>query len=196
MIVKEWLGMASVVLSVANLSLYIRTVFVGRTKPHAFSWLVWAITMGIIFFAQFLNSAGAGSWQTGEAAVFCAAIGILALFKGEKKITRTDWAALFSSLSAIPLWIITKDPLASVILLTVIDAVAFYPTFRKSYNAPFEEDMPWAFRGGAVFTLSTLALENYSLTTVFYPFVMIIIHTGLGIMLIIRRRQKYPNKST
>lgn len=31
---------------------YIRSIFVGDTRPHVFSWVIWGITTGIVFFAQ------------------------------------------------------------------------------------------------------------------------------------------------
>ena len=90
--------------------------------------------MGTVFAAQYTNAAGAGSWQTGEAAFLCAVIAVLALLRGERKVTRADWAAFIGSLSALPLLVVTKNPLSSVIMLTMIDAIGFYPTLRNSYQ--------------------------------------------------------------
>jgi hypothetical protein len=72
--------------------------------------------------------------------------------------------------------------------LTLIDGLGFYPTFRKSFYAPFEENVSWTFRATAVFVFSVLATKNYSWTTVLYPGVMIMVHTALGVMLLWRRR--------
>ena len=62
-----------------------------------------------------------------------------ALFRGEKHVTRGDWIAFLITFFAIPLWVVTSDPLWSVLLVTVIGAVAYYPTFRKSFAKPGEE---------------------------------------------------------
>jgi hypothetical protein len=44
-------------------------------------------------------------------AAFCLGIGILALFRGEKHITCGDWMAFLTTFLAIPLWVVTADPL-------------------------------------------------------------------------------------
>jgi hypothetical protein len=131
---KEIFGAASLILSVVSYVPYVRSIFVANTKPHAFTWLVWGAVMAIAFLAQLSDRAGAGSWATGLSAAFCLGIGIIALFRGEKHITRGDWIAFTITFLAIPLWVATSDPLWSVLLVTGIDAVAYYPTFRKSYS--------------------------------------------------------------
>lgn len=139
MISKEIFGLLSLVLSVVSYVPYVRSIFVANTKPHAFTWLVWETVMAIAFFAQLSDKAGAGSWATGLSAAFCLGIGVIALFRGEKHVTRGDWIAFIITFLAIPLWIVTSDPLWSVLLVTAIDAVAYYPTFRKSFAKPDEE---------------------------------------------------------
>lgn len=184
---KQALGFLAVALSFVNLSLYMRTIVAGKTKPHAFSWLLWAIVMGVVFLAQFVNQAGAGSWQTLISAGLCAVVAALAFRQGDQKATRSDWIALLLSLSAIPLWMAMKDPLLAIILLTAIDAAGFYPTFRKAYFAPFEENLFRPFRAAIVFTVAVLALEHYTLTTYLYPVSLIVIELLLGMMLLWRR---------
>src|SRR5215475_6486252 len=136
---KDAFGLLSLVLSIVSYVPYLRSIFVANTRPHAFTWLVWGAVMAIAFVAQLYGRAGAGSWSTGLSAAFCLAIGIIALFRGEKHITRGDWIALLTTLAAIPLWVATSDPLWSVLLVTAIDAVAYYPTVRKSWAKPDEE---------------------------------------------------------
>ena len=128
---EDLFGFLSLLLSVVSYVPYIRSIFVANTKPHAFTWLVWGTVMAIAFFAQLSDKAGAGSWATGLSAAFCLGIAIIALFRGEKHITRGDWIAFLTTFLAIPLWIVTSDPFLSVLLVTGIDAVAYYPTFRK-----------------------------------------------------------------
>jgi hypothetical protein len=145
MALKDVFGLLSVVLSVVSYVPYARSIFVANTKPHAFTWLVWGAVMAIAFVAQLYDKAGAGSWATGLSAAFCLGIGVVAVFRGEKHITIGDWIALLVTLIAIPLWVVTSDPLWSVLLVTGIDAVAYYPTFRKSYAKPDEELAPNIF---------------------------------------------------
>lgn len=185
---KQACGILSVVLTFINQGLYATTVIKGKTRPHAFSWLLWALVMEIVFAAQYANEAGAGAWQIGISGLLCLAIGILALSYGERRGTLTDWLAILTAISAIPLWIVTKDALASVILLTVIDGLGYYPTLRKSYHRPYEENIYRPFRSLLTFSATLLAVEHYNLTTVFYPAGVMTIEFILGVILLWRRR--------
>jgi hypothetical protein len=90
MTLKDMLGLLSLLISVVSYVPYVRSIFVANTKPHAFTWLVWGTVMAIAFVAQLSDKAGAGSWSTGLSAAFRLGIGIIALFRGEKHITRGD----------------------------------------------------------------------------------------------------------
>jgi len=184
---KDMLGLLSVFLSVVSYVPYVRSIFVANTKPHAFTWLVWGTVMAIAFVAQLSDRAGAGSWATGLSAAFCLGIGIIALFHGEKHITRGDWIAFSVTFLAIPLWIVTSDPLWSVLLVTAIDAVAYYPTFRKSYAKP-DEELAFKYVLTVIrYLLSLLALEHYTVVTSVYQLVSIVMEAGVVVMLLWRR---------
>lgn len=184
---KDILGLLSVFLSVVSYVPYVRSIFVANTKPHAFTWLVWGTVMAIAFVAQLSDRAGAGSWATGLSAAFCLGIGIIALFRGEKHITRGDWIAFSVTFLAIPLWVVTSDPLWSVLLVTGIDAVAYYPTFRKSYAKP-DEELAFKYVLTVIrYLLSLLALEHYTVVTSVYQLVSIVMEAGIVVMLLWRR---------
>jgi len=184
---EDIFGFLSLLLSVVSYVPYIRSIFIANTKPHAFTWLVWGTVMAIAFFAQLSDKAGAGSWATGLSAGFCLGVAIIALFRGEKHITRGDWIAFLTTFLAIPLWVVTSDPLLSVLLVTGIDAVAYYPTFRKSYAKPYEE---LAFKYVLTvirYLFSLLALEHFTIVTSVYQLVSIFMEITLVIMLLWRR---------
>jgi hypothetical protein len=184
---KDIFGLLSLTIAIVSYVPYFRSIFVANTKPHAFTWLVWGTVMAIAFFAQLSDKAGAGSWGTGLSAAFCLGIGIVALFRGEKHITRGDWIAFLTTFLAIPLWVVTSDPLWSVLLVTGIDAVAYYPTFRKSYAKP-DEELAFKYVLTVIrYLFSLLALEHYTVVTSVYQFVSIFMEIGIVIMLLWRR---------
>ncbi|MBS0359095.1 MAG: hypothetical protein JSS53_07490 [Proteobacteria bacterium] len=166
---------------------YIIDIFHGKTRPHAFSWFVWGLPCGIVFAAQFLDGGGAGTWTTAMTAVLCTVIFVLSLFYGEKKITKLDWASLFVALFSIILWVLVKDPLGSVILITIIDVLGFAPTVRKSIQKPYEETLNTYVTGGLKWMLALFALSNFSLTVWIYPVAMLIANWGFAGMLLVRR---------
>ena len=187
MTVKDVLSLASLLIAIASYVPYVRSVFVANTKPHAFTWLVWGTVMAIAFFAQLSDKAGGGSWATGLSAAFCLGIGVIALFRGEKHLTRGDWNAFLTTFLAIPFWVVTTDPLWSVVLVTGIDAVAYYPTFRKSYAKPDEELASKYVLTVIRYLLSLLALDHFTVVTSVYQLVSIFIEAGIVIMLLWRR---------
>lgn len=185
---KDLLGILSIILAFASYGPYIRSIFVANTKPHAFSWLVWGISSAITFAAQLTGGAGAGGWVTGFSAAVCLGVGVLAIFRGEKDITRGDWISFLATIAAIPLWVLTDNPLWSVVLVTTIDTVAYYPTFRKSYSKPHEELALKYSLTALKHALSVLALQNFTVVTSLYPLAGVVAEAGVVAMLVWRRK--------
>lgn len=185
---KELWGALSTFSGLMGLAIYLYSIKVGESKPHFFSWFVWALLMLIAFFAQISDGAGAGAWVIGVSGFCCLAISIYALFKGEKNITRSDWLAFISALTAIPIWYVTKNPLYAVILVSLIDLAAFFPTFRKSWSKPLEESLLTYTICAVTYAMSIVALENFSFTTALYPATLIVANTSFVTMLLIRRK--------
>src|SRR6185369_13805789 len=83
--------------------------------------------------------------------------------------TKSDWAFFISSLLAIPVWLITKNPLWSVIIITIVDNLAAVPTFRKAYHHP-DTEHAWTYAlSGLKFIVSLFALQSFTWTTALYP---------------------------
>ena len=69
---------------------YIVGILKKRVIPHPFSWFLWGLTASIAFAAQLAQHGGAGAWPTGLTVLFCAAITLMGLRRGVKKITPGD----------------------------------------------------------------------------------------------------------
>ena len=187
--IKIFFGLVGVVLSLAGYFPYLKGILSGKIKPHVFSWLIWVITTGIAFLGQIYGNAGAGAWVTGIAFFFCIVITILTLKKGKIEITKTDWISFVTAIFAIILWIITKQPLLSVLLSILIDAAGYVPTFRKSYYRPYEEATLLWFLNGLKFLLALFALTEFNLLSSIFPIYLIATNWSLFILILIRRKQ-------
>jgi hypothetical protein len=168
---------------------YFKDIFAGKTKPHVISWFIWGLLTGIGFLGQISDNAGAGAWVTGFTACICFGIFVAALRNGEKCITRTDWLCLVAAGISLSLWYFTKTPLLSLILITVVDALGFIPTFRKSYVKPFEETLSTYFLSGLKYIIALFALSNFSILTSLYPISLIIMNWLFIGVVVMRRRQ-------
>lgn len=166
---------------------YFRDIFQKKTKPHAFSWFIWTVLTGMAFFAQIAGGGGVGAWVTGVTALLCLVIAALALFVGEKRITRSDWVCLIGAILGIVAWIFTSDPMWAVVIITVVDFLGFIPTFRKAYARPYEETVTTYIASSIKFGLSMLALEMFSLTTLLYPASLVVTNLAFAFVVITRR---------
>lgn len=191
MTILVFFGILSTVLALLNRGAYLASILGGRTKPHAFSWTVWAIISTIALAAQWSDGAGPGAWARAFSTGFSYLFIVLALTRGTRHYTRGDLTALSAALVAIPLWYFTQTPVWSVILVTVIDVVGYYPTIRKSIDHPFEESAKAWVLSGLSSLASLFAMENVSIATSFYPFVMFATNCGFGLFLF-WQRQKRP----
>lgn len=190
MISKELFGVLSLVITVTGYTPYLVSILRRRTKPHAFSRLIWSMTFGITFLGQRARGAGPGAWVNGVSFVFTFVIFLLALFRGERSITRFDWICLLLGLLTVPLWLATRLPLYSVALATVIDLLGYGPTFRKSYVRPQEENISPYLLGIPKHILGILALEAYNFTTLCFPLAIGMANSFLVTMIVWRKRTR------
>jgi len=186
---KTIIALASIAMTIFGYSFYFKDIFAGKTKPHAFSWLVWATLTSIAFFGQLSAGAGPGAWVTATTAAISFIIFWLSLTRGEKDITKSDKIFLGASFFAIIPWLLTKDPLISIILVTVIDFLGFLPTIRKSIKKPYEETLIHYVFAGLKFLLAIIALDNYTLVTWLYPASLVLANWLFIVLLVVQRRK-------
>jgi hypothetical protein len=185
---QQILGALAVALGLFGYVFYVRGILQGKVKPHAFTWFVWGILTAIAFCAQIVEGGGPGAWVTGVTAIFSFGFATVGLSASSRVfITQSDWIFLISALLAIPIWYFTGDPLWSVIIITIVDAVAFAPTFRKAFFNP-ETENGWTYvLSGLKFIVSLFALETLTWTTGLYPASLVVANFAFVAMLMYRR---------
>lgn len=187
--IKTILGGLAVAMTVAAHIPYLLSTLKGTNKPHIFTWVIWSLLAFIAFAAQVAGGAGSGAWVTGATGIICVIILIAALRTGDKDITRGDWAMFLAGLAAIPAWLLTSDPFWSVLIVVVIDCSAFWPTFRKSWHKPQEEN---SFMYGFNIPRHAVALSSLrevTLVTALYPAALLAMNIIMYAMLKIRRKR-------
>ena len=185
---REILGAVAAIIGVVGFLPYFSNLFAGRTKPHAFSWLIWGILSAITFTAQIVSGTGPGAWIIGVAATLSLAVFFIAIFRGEKEITTLDEISLISAALGIVLWIATTNPLWSVVIVSIVDAVGYVPTFRKTYRQPYGETLT-LYLGTVSFVISLFALQIVDLTTALYTTSLIATNIIFISMVLLRRRK-------
>ena len=187
--IKNASGIIAIVLTFVSYTPYFIDLIKGRTRPHIFSWFIWIIVTSIIFALQISAGAGFGALVTLAVAIASLFIFILGFKQGNKDIKKIDYVFLVLALLAIPLWLVVKQPVLSIILLSTVDMLAFAPTVRKSWDAPYSETLIHyvitTFRHG----LSIIALAQYNIITILFPGTWVIANALFSIMLITRRNK-------
>jgi hypothetical protein len=167
---KELLAAAAILLTWFMYLPYIRSIRGGRTKPHAFSWIIWSIGAFVVFSAQLAGHGGPGAWPIGVTGLVTAYIAVLAYGnRTDTSTTRIDWVFLAIAVGALPCWLLTSSPLIAVALLTGMELAGFGPTFRFAFGHPQEERIAFYLMGAVRNALAIAALEHFSLTTVLFP---------------------------
>lgn len=189
---REFVGALAVLLSLAGLVPYLYDSWRGRTRPHMFTWLIWTVMTFIAFAAQVVGNGGPGAWATGVTAVLCVPVFFLSIRGGNHDVRLLDWISLFVAIVAGLVWMATDDPTMSVILITVIDAVAFVPTIRKSIHKPHQETTLNYMTSMSKHFLSIAALSKVSIVTALYPAVVGLMNLVMILLLTVRRKQVRP----
>lgn len=193
---KELFGVISSLIAAGISVAYIYTMVRGRTRPHLYTYVIDALLTGIAFFGAVTAGAGAGAWNLGVAAVFVVAIVVFAVRYGTKDVTSLDAVfALSAGLAIIP-WLITRDPMLSVVLTSLINLLSVVPTFRKTWNDPYSEPWTiWAINGSKhIFAIA--ATSVFSLTTLAYPVSVMLMNAAFVFMVLYRRKKMPPHPIT
>jgi hypothetical protein len=192
---NEIFGIASLVVTVIQYVPYCWKTYTGELRPHVFSYIIWGFGAAIVAGAQWAGGAGPGAWAMALVAFLCFLVVALSLRGGLQYITRKDVWTLAGALSALPLWYFTKDPLFAVIVITIIDIAAFYMIFTKARTHPHEDSILFYLVAILQYTLSIFATENFNLTTLLNPFVLIASALLVAVTIWVCRRPGLGGKS-
>lgn len=184
--------LASVLVVFAAYLPYIRDIFLKKTKPHAYTWLIWTITQGVALAGLFY---GKGGWaelafSVGTTLVFITFL--LSLKYGTRNITKFDTIVLVITLLAIIVWFKMHNPLLAVFMVSAIDFLGYLPTFRKTFQEPWSETVvAWV-----VFCLTNIlvifSLNAYNLLTLTYLITISTANLIIVAICLIRRRAIHP----
>lgn len=190
--IKIELSIIGTAIAIISYIPYIQGMIKGKIKPHSYSWFIWAVLGFIAGFAQIAGGGGIGAIISLSTAVISLGIAAIGYKDVKEHITRSDTISLVFSLLAIPLWVITDGPLASVILISIIDLVGFWPTLRKAYNKPWDEGLPTFLLSTLKHAITIFAQRQYNLVTVLYPASLAAL-TGIFVVMLMVRRAALPN---
>ncbi len=191
MSLKLFFGILSLIPAVAAYYFYFRDMFRGKTKPHAFSWLVWGTLSGDGFFAQVSAHAGIGAWATGLTSLASLTIALFALRIGATRPTRFDWTLLSLALTGLLLLFVVKNKEAALCITLFALVAGFAMNIRKAYRKPLEENAVAFWLNTLKFIPAIFALTSFSFLTVAYPFVAAVGNAGVALTVNMRSKMAH-----
>jgi|SRR3989344_5158338 len=174
---------------------YLKDIFLNKTKPHAYTWLIWAITQGTAVVGLWYGNGGWGGLTLTVGTFFIFFIFFLSLKYGTYNITKSDTVILTAALLAIVVWWKLSNPLLAIFMVSAIDILGYIPSFRKTFDDPWTETViSWAVFA-LVNTLSIFALNEYNFLTLTYLISITAADVILLAICLIRRRVILSNFS-
>lgn len=166
---------------------YIRDIFLGKTKPHIYTWLIWWILPILIFILQKNNGGGYGVYATLMTWIACLFIAWLSLKFGTKDLKMIDTIFLLLTFLSIGVWLWIKNPIFSMIFICGIDLFGFFPTCRKSFFAPYEESLSFYVISVIRYIFAIISLGVMNFVTLLFPVMWLIINWIFVLFLLWRR---------
>lgn len=176
------------VLTVVGYVPYFRDLFAGKTKPHLYTWLVWAITQGTAAVALIYGGGKFGSISLIIGTVLVLVVFMLSFKYGTKNITGSDTLALAIALLAIIVWWQLNNPVLSVVMVTIIDGLGYIPTLRKTFEEPYSETISFWLLMALISGLTILANAEYNLLTTMYLSLLVVANLLTAGIAIFRRK--------
>lgn len=168
---------------------YFKDIFLGKTKPHLYTWLVWTITFGTATLALWRGGGNYGAIGMVTGMFLVLSIFILSFKYGTKNITRSDTFILVVALSAILVWWQLDSPLLAVLMVSAIDGMSYIPTLRKSFEEPWSETLSYWFIMAMADVLIIISLAEYNFLTVTYLAVLTVANLAVWSICFFRRKK-------
>ena len=167
---------------------YYYSIFKWETKPHIYTWLTFFLLLTASFFIQAKHWWWLWTYVILVNLIWCIIAFLLSLYYWNKEITKLDTLFLLWGIITIIFWLILKQPIISTILIIVIDFFALLPTYRKTWNKPYDETIVIYIISGFIFLSSLLAIENYNFLTTWHQIAIILFDWWLVLYILIRRK--------
>lgn len=174
---------------------YIKNTIQGKTQPNRVSRLLRSIAPMIA------AGAAISDWvRRAVLPVFMSGFGPFLVFlssfinkKAYRKLEKSDYICWISSLLALVLRYITKNPSIAIIFAIISDALAAIPTLMKWWKYP-ESESPIAFFGWLFNALTSFfALKTFWFTGLAFPIYLVTIDTLLIWSILFGRIKKKKN---
>lgn len=176
----------------ATYAIYNRDIFLGRTKPSAVSWGIWAVITTLNMASYFVMTGDILKNSLPMVASVACLITFLFLL-GKKNYAppaMIDYSTLSIGVLAILGWWQFRSALFANMLLQFANVIAFIPTYRSVWNNPKnEKPLPWAlFVLSYIFLTATVILRfKGNIADLVFPILAIFLHSAVVFLIFFRK---------
>ncbi len=185
---RDALGALSVILAVAAFVVYFWQTLAGEVRPHPLSWFLFGVLSVTGYWVQRDQGAEAGSWALLAMSIICFLLVVVSVVKGERSFSTQEWAFLVAGIFVFLFYLFTKEPNVAALLITLVDALGYGPTFTRGWTNPNKDSVSSFALNGAKFVPSLMAMEPISFATCLYPATLLVLNAAVSVMLLYRRR--------
>lgn len=150
---------------------YLRDIIRRQARPRSVSWAIWAVLLGIMTIAAFREGQVASAALSAVSTIGCLLIVSVGWRYGSRNITVLDRVAIAGTVVGLGALLFTHDAFITLVIMLVVDAIAYVPTLVHAWNEPGEESfLSWAMSliGSAATVLAAVA-THASVAGMLYP---------------------------
>ena len=186
----EWIVIAGSIISFLGFIPYLKDTIKGTTKPNRMTWALWAVAPLIAAIAGLSSGV---TWAV--LPVFMAGFGpLLVLFVSFRnknsywKLSKFDYICGATSVLALILWSITKNPSLAILLAISSDLLAAIPTMLKSWTHPYSETYQ-VFLFSMIGNLTAfLVMKQWNFNELAFPIYLILVCLTMTLIIVLRRK--------
>lgn len=193
---KDLLLLLSALITIGGVVPYILDILKGKTKPNIVSWITWTLLTGLATAALIAAHEYRAAFFTGAAVIETASVVILGLRHGYVKYTQFDVICQIAAVVGLILWQIFNTPFIAVFAAVTIDLIGALPTFRHSWQKPFEETWTTYAWSGIGALVALFALVSYNWTSLSYPVYIVLVNILITTTILIARKVSLQKNST
>jgi len=183
------IGISAGILMFGSYLIYVIDILRGNTKPNRATWLMLAAISLIISISYYDLGAQDTWWVSLGATLGVSLVALLSIKYGTGGRSRFDRTCILVAVVSIGIYLLSGNPLVTLLFTLLMDGAAMLPTIRHAYLTPGEESR-FAWTLTIIADLLTIAvIDQWTLEIAFYPIYMSIIN-GVVVYLLYTQRTK------
>lgn len=179
---------AGILAAVSHLPYFV-DIIKGTTKPERASWLIWSVLGSIAFFSQLAKGATDSLWLNGGDTLGVVITFVLAIKFGVGGLVKRDIASLIFATFGLVLWFLTKEPLAALIIVILVDFAGAILTVIKSYEDPGSETLATWIICSIAGVFAVLSIGEFNLVLILYPLYICLINGATALAILVGKRK-------